>query len=218
MDIHKIFDFGSLLYSHRANRLRDEFDTLQEKYRTSFVFYKAFKDSGYSYIAAYAAIYCSTPSYVEADQVFTDAATVADAANDPRLRHCEFSREFNRQIYKRLLLNNVDNSLSASDCPGLIDDTILPYSFLIDVLACKEIKGLALALFVFGALSLVFAAGSVLGVAAATTALGVAGLTVPVAAFGGAVSALLGSATLFFKNQPMTAQADYTREYNNSLV
>ena len=90
---------------------------------------------------------------------------------------------------------------------------------MIEVLTCKEVKGIALVLLVFGALSLAIAAGSILGVAAAGTTLNMVGATVAGAKVAGSLSALLGTATLLFgsrcKNQPMAAQAEYAATYGN---
>ena len=211
MDIHKVFDCGSELYSdliYRSNPLGDfsNFDTvLLEKYRRSFVFYKAYKESGYSFIAAYYAVSSAkSPQIQEADDTLRSAMTVSKNI-------CDFNQELNHQIYKKLLLDNTQNKLTASDLPGLIHPHILPYSFLIEVLTCKDVKGIALALIAFGALSLAVA-GGVLGVAATGAALNVVGATVTGAKVAGSISALLGTTTLLFgscvKNQPMAAQAE----------
>lgn len=211
MNIHKVFDLGSSLYRDFLENDGGNFSQLNpdllDKYRRAFVFYKAYRESGYSFIAAYFA--ASFPTRFQ----YVDAELALIKAMGDKNSLCDFKEELNRQIYKSLLLNNADDSLRADEVPGLLHDTTLPYSFLIEVLTCKEVKGLALVLLAFGALSLVVAAGSVLGVAAAGTALNMVGATVSGATIAGNLSALLGTATLLFgscrKNQSMSAQADY---------
>ncbi len=211
MNIHKVFDLGADLYSNFLGVNGKDFDDfdpdLLDEYRRAFVFYKAFKESGYSFIAAYYAVSCTkSPQYGEADNALKSAMGKSNNLEN-------FKQELNHQIYKKLLLDKTYSSLSASDLPGLMGHRVLPYSFLTEVLTCKEVKGVALALVVFGALSLAVA-GGVLGVAATGTALNMVGATVTGAKVAGSLSALLGTTTLLFgscvKNQPMAAQAPFS--------
>ncbi len=228
MNIHKVFDLGLSLYQAYNEQYGDKdrrfinqnggviklAETANpealRRYREAFVFYVAFEHSGHSYIAAY----LTRSNYVQADSVFENAIKTCAGARDTE-RYASFVQEldigFHRELLNRqspfLFLGSSNNYPSLAS-PAMrpisfsqVDD-LMPYSFFIEVMTCKEMKVFAVLLILSGLIALTLGIGGLLNVAVAASALKAVGVSAMTATVGGTVSAAIGAAILLYKPKP----------------
>lgn len=226
MNIHKVFDLGLSLYQAYNEKYGDKgrrfinqnggviklAETANpealRRYREAFVFYVAFEHSGHSYIAAY----LTRSNYVQADYVFENAITTC-AGGAAIERHASFVRELDIGFYQELLNSRSPFLGPPNDHPSLASpamrpigfsqvDDLMPYSFFIEVMTCKEMKVFAVLLLLSGLIALTLGTGGLLNVAVTASALKAVGVSAMTATVSGTVSAAIGAAILLYKPKP----------------
>lgn len=226
MNIHKVFDLGLNLYMTYNEKYGDKgWDFIRNnggviklaetanpealrRYREAFTFYEAFEMSGHSYIAAY----LTKSDHRKADTVFSEAFSKRYGSTKSD-RYASFVKELDIVFHQALFHRRSPFLMAPNDHPSLAsldmrpstfpkDDDLMPYSFFIEVMTCKEMKVFAVLLILSGLIALTLGTGGLLNVAVATSALKAVGVSAMTATVGGTVSAAVGAAILLYKPKP----------------
>ncbi len=180
------------------------------KYRTAFIFYTSFENSGHSYLVAFIRTYCLGTTDPNADIILNEALESindTDKKNHYRCFEATLENAFYQLIFKRPShfksfhrtnhLSLADRDIRLKKFPH--DEALVPYSFFDDIITSKEMKFFAYLLLFSGMLCLAIGTGGFLSIAAANTALKAMGISATAATLSGGVSASLGAAFLLFK-------------------
>ena len=231
MNIHQVFGLGIEMYRVYSEEVKLNTQTVTQlgpndgpirviercnpgilqKYRDAYTFYDAFERSGHSYIAAY----LTRSDYTKADTAFTRALFMASKNHDlsEEDQYASFVKALDISFFESLLHSKSPFLLGETDHPSLADpalrppsfsqaNDLMPYSFFIEIVTCKEMKVLSVLLLVVGLLALITGVGSFLGVGIAHTALKTVGISAMAATIKGGITAAIGSAILFYKPKP----------------
>lgn len=153
-------------------------------------FHQAFERSNHSYITAYRTANYDPNNHASFLVNAIDFSSLRSEGNNMDRR----SRFINR-FYFDLTKDFLHGDILYTEP---LENPIF-YSFLMEVMTCKEMKQLALVLVFAGMMSILLGASSALAIAAATTALATVGMTATTAIVGGGITAAVGIGLGLFK-------------------